>query len=691
MSTDAAVLATARTNTTAGSVVPVPVNIDEDLLLFDPKNNQLLVVPRQSAKAFLQEANHMQSLAAKLATAREEVLALEEQLATELAKPHPSVGATGELERKLKLARTRYEAAYEAVRNDLGKDGYLSGAGDGKELLELLPLARRKDGSVKEWGRKWTYVRSDKMRNHWRSYKLSSGDSSAAQSKSFIKQGRIDPQALREQFGKLEPKLKAEWKLDPKVGHLFPNLQAWAGALNVKSDPNKPVQFNAGVHLFRYFAGAGAGVEWNPRGGKVAGKLNGKAELMLGQGECSASGYLPNPQGWAWALVGARSGREFHIGEVRFSAEVKLAAAAGASIAAELGVEVDYTALASGGAKGSRRPAKASASSARKVSLADVKAEGSAGADAFAGVRASCEFKGGLQYKNPEKNDEFDFIASVGPKVEGQFGAGAAAALLIDYRKGKFRIKVKAGLCLGPGAKGEIGLEVDARRLGSFMEWFFHALLNANFEVLEVFTKTGFDAATRLQVMMVKGINNAYSNVLASWKDLADQMEREDQNIELMKRVLRNPPELRFCTPEAHGIILHHLTRHSMLTKLAPANTGWNFEIMAERKKAVLQVCRWAQTQRQFENMIQHIHPEGQKGGFKGNLNGLMRFMEIGPFNSRYDDELMRVYQRLPSEPASGYAVTQNHTPQFMAQARMGARIQYLATLRSRSNATALV
>lgn len=67
-----------------------------------------------------------------------------------------------------------------------------------------------------------------------------------------------------------------------------------------------------------------------------------------------------------------------------------------------------------------------------------------------------------------------------------------------------------------------------------------------------------------------------------------------------------------------------------------------------------------------------------------------MRFMEIGPLDSRYDNELMRLYQRLPLEPASGYALAQNHTPQFMAQARMGSRTQYLAILRSRPSTTAL-
>lgn len=85
---------------------------------------------------------------------------------------------------------------------------------------------------------------------------------------------------------------------------------------------------------------------------------------------------------------------------------------------------------------------------------------------------------------------------------------------------------------------------------------------------MEVVTKMGFEAATKLQVMMVKGINNAYSNVLTSWEDLADQMEREDQNIELMKRVLRNPPELRFCTPEC--------TRHYSSPSHTPQHVDQN-------------------------------------------------------------------------------------------------------------------
>ena len=64
--------------------------------------------------------------------------------------------------------------------------------------------------------------------------------------------------------------------------------------------------------------------------------------------------------------------------------------------------------------------------------------------------------------------------------------------------------------------------------------------------------------------------------------------------------------------------------------------------------------------------------------------------MEIGPLDSTYDSELMRLYQQLPLEPASGYALAQNHTPQFMAQARTGAKTQYLAVFRSPRSTTAV-
>jgi hypothetical protein len=681
MSGDTAVLGTANTNTARGSSTDAKATHDADLLLFDPKNEAVLVVPKEKAKEFLQEANQMEALCKALVEAKEVLITLEERLATAEAERFPSLNGVNHLKEELKKAQKRYDDAYAAVKKELGDKGYLATAGNGKEMLELIPLAKRKTGGKpQEWARKWTYVRSDKVKNHWRCYKFNAKEQ--GQSASFLKNGKIDTKALKEQFGKLEPKLKAEWVLAHEAGFVFPNLQAWAENLNKKSE-GKHISFAYGVQLFRYFAGCGASVEWNPKGGKIAGKINGKAELMIAQGEAFAEGYLPNNDGWAWALTGMKFGKEFHIGAMRLFGQVKLSAAAGASAAAELGLEVDYSQLAKAGVKGAKRP-NGTAPTAKKASLDKLGAEVGAGGDLFAGAKAGGELVGALQYRSPEKEDKFESMASIGPKVEVQFGAGAAACLMVHYENGKFRLKAKAGLCLGPGAKGEVGLEVDAKRIVKFMEWLFHALLNANFEMLQILTDECYKAAMRLQVLMLNGIDDAYQNVNKAWGEFQDQLDLEDQRIKLMNRVLSNPSELRLCVPEAHGIMLYQLTRHGGLSKLMPSNTGWELEVMGQRKKAVLQVCQWAQSRRQFENMVQHMGPAGRKGGFKGNFEGLLRFMEIGPFDSRYDDELRALYARLPFEPPKGFAVAMNNTTKFSLQARMSASPMYLAQLDGR-------
>lgn len=690
MASDTAVLGSGTTNSTPGSIAQAKATFDADLLLLDPKNQSVVVIPKENAKAFMQEANQMASLCNALTKSRESLLIAEEKQAALLAQPFPPLGELKLLENEIKQLRKAYDEAYAGIKKELGDKGYLATAGNGKELLELIPLAQRKQGSTpKPWARKWTYVRSDKVSNHWRSYKFNKDEKS--QQASFIKNGKIDTKALKEQFTKLEPKLKAEWSIGHDAGFWFPELQAWAEQINKKSEGDN-VSFECGVQLFRYFAGCAASGEWNPRGGKIAAKFNGKAELMLASGKAKTEGYLPAKDGWVWTLTGPKSGKQFHIGAVRFFGEAKLEGACGASASAELGLEVDYSQLTGkSGVKGAKRKqAAASSADAKTGKLDQLGAEAGAGADLFAGAKLSGELTGALQYKSPEvtngKADEFASMAQVGPKVEVQFGAGAAAALMIDYDKGKFRIRAKAGVCMGPGAKGEIGLEVDAKRVYTFMEWLFRALLNANFEMLEIVADRGYKRAMQYQTMLLNGVDDAYNDVAFAWQQFGQQLELEDQRITLMNRVLRNQRELRICVPEAHGIMLYQLTRHGTITKLLPQNTGLNFEVMAERKKAVMQICRWAQCQRQFENMVQHMGPNGEKGGFKGNFKGLLRFMEIGPFNSRFDEELQALYLSLPYEPPRGHPLALNDSAAFKTYARMGDSLPYLALLNGKAS-----
>lgn len=684
MSTDSTVLGNGTTNTSRGTVAPAKATFDADLLLLDPKHESVVVVPKEHAKAFIQEANQMATLCDALAQSRQKLLDLEEKLATAQAQRFPPVGEIQSLQNQIKQAQKAYDTAYAAVKKELGDKGYLATSGNGKEMLELIPLAQRKQGGKPQpWARKWTYVRSDKVSNHWRSYQFNKHEK--GQPASFIKNGKIDGKELKNQLSKLEPKLKAEWTLGHTAGFWFPELQSWAEQVNKKSDGNN-VSFEYGVQLFRYFAGCAASAEWNPRGGKIAAKFNGKAELMILSGKAKVEGYLPAKDGWVWTLTGPKSGKEFHIGAVRFFGEAKLEGACGASASAELGLEVDYSQLTGkSGVKGARRKQAASATATKTGKLDQLGAEAGAGADLFAGAKLSGELTGALQYKSPDTGDEFGSMAQVGPKVEAQFGVGAAAALIVHYDKGKFRLKAKAGVCLGPGAKGEIGMEVDAKRIYTFMEWLFRALLNANFEMLEIVTAKGYESAIRVQTLLMNGVTDAYSDVAARWDAFGRKIELEDQRITLMNRVLKNPPELRICVPEAHGIMLYQLTRHGTMTKLLPQNTGLNLEVMGDRKKAVMQICRWAQSKRQFENMVQHIGPNGEKGGFKGNLKGLMRFMEIGPLDSQFDDELQALYMRLPYEPPRGHTLALNDSTAFKTYARMGDSLPYLALLQGKT------
>lgn len=62
-----------------------------------------------------------------------------------------------------------------------------------------------------------------------------------------------------------------------------------------------------------------------------------KLELMILSGKAKVEGYLPAKDGWVLTLTGPKTGKEFHIGAVRFFGEAKLEGACGASASAELG------------------------------------------------------------------------------------------------------------------------------------------------------------------------------------------------------------------------------------------------------------------------------------------------------------------------------------------------------------------
>ena len=80
------------------------------------------------------------------------------------------------------------------------------------------------------------------------------------------------------------------------------------------------------------------------------------------------------------------------------------------------------------------------------------------------------------------------------------------------------------------------------------------------------------------------------------------------------------------------------------------------------RKKAVLRVLQWVQTKREWNNVLQHMHPRGDRIDGSHYLT-VERFMQLG--YDEMDDDLERIKARLHAEPARGYAFASNNTMMY--------------------------
>ncbi|MDE1008820.1 MAG: hypothetical protein OSB38_24430 [Paraburkholderia fungorum] len=104
------------------------------------------------------------------------------------------------------------------------------------------------------------------------------------------------------------------------------------------------------------------------------------------------------------------------------------------------------------------------------VTKVEVKADAGGDLKAFAGVEAEASVEGAFEWRRPQEKVKWTSFASVKPGVSGQAGAGAQAAFHITYDD-KFRILMRAGLCVGVGLKGEVEAAVDVVNMAEFAWW----------------------------------------------------------------------------------------------------------------------------------------------------------------------------------------------------------------------------
>ncbi len=726
-----------RTNTRADSRTTVKI-APEPMVFFRPETNELLVVPKENATAFLNEVRLLDRLMYDSMMAKQACL----DASAALLKVQRVNGTPKTLVPPHSTALAQAQAKFDAANRNLAQTqqnlekvfeplGELDGTGG--KLYELVPIARRgaakadartpvqRDGHA--WGKKWTYVRSDKIKSHFRSYQLNKAEQEAHQSNkkaSFIgADNKVDWGKLGKQLGDL--KTSAAWKKEVDAHGVFfedlnqdihDSLAAWAAGINggryVKLDPE--------VQLLRYFAGAGVNANWDPKAGNVAVRGNARAEFAIAEGKFSAACYFPGRAGYMLEMTGPKSDKVYKAGLVRAAISLELAGLAGASASAQLGVTVDYTDLA-GGKVGMRgRPTK-TAMTNQAVDIAKEVRDGAdvhGALDVFAGARATGSVKGSLEWNNPEAR-KFTALCDIGPGGQIQAGGGASAAFKITFAEGKFRFLCAASACLGVGAGGKLEFEVDAGKTLEFSKYVAYMLYAVGYEFTDIFIGDAYKLLTSFSVWAIargEHVSDAISNYASSFlsdaaqiyveiqADLLGDFEKESQRITLMNRVLTNSKALEYATPEAKGIVLYQLTRHDFKSVAGassiPANTDagdyvpWKAEFVGRRKRAIVTVCEKIRSKAEFRNVMQHMTADGSKApqGWQANFVQVKEFLDMGADMQRleervieYYDELamlesglglQALYDRLYERPVLGYPFVDNTSSVYIARAKIG-------------------
>ncbi|MBY6206509.1 MULTISPECIES: hypothetical protein [Halomonas] len=516
------------------------------------------------------------------------------------------------------------------------------------KVMELIPIQRR--ASRTEHFR-LVYARSHIIRAISEEIPLSGGSGNASQT--VLTNGRVDTDKLVRQMVNVsgEAKLKADFpwfedwlKKEKETVDLF----KWSEAINEnlsakyeilegeeRDKDSSRVELSAEAQLMRWTSGAsGMSGEFNPFQGKASLKADAKAELVLAEAKASLDFYTP-AGGLMLACELPNEAGIIDLGMIRSHAFITCSGGIGASVAAELSLNVDMRdgqlqtrgvqgQLAQRGLPGEQRSVVRQ-SGAPQLDNSEV----AGGMAAFAGGQAIATFGVQLEWKNPEEGNKFKPFAKSAPSAVGMLGIGAAANFSVYYDNGKFRISAQAGVCCGIGLKGKIDFEVDAGLIYEFAKWVVYQLKNIDYSRLFFINEDAFYVLSNVIAIMVAE-GGDIADYLADTADVVEKLASEvfselSSNAEnaykrsdLAERINENPDLLRYATPDTKGLIIYWLMQTNIFDVYHPLNRdveGWwenpsLFGFMNERKTAIMHVLHLVQSKSEMRNVMRRITPK---------------------------------------------------------------------------------
>ena len=628
----------------------------------------------------------------------EGLLATADPVMSSLDKLNESVNK--DVDPKDKHALNAHQKAIVAAKAEVNKNmkGMANGADDIKitELVHFVgkdPTVKNKKGKYPWLNRKHTYVQSDKMKNHWRSYRID---------KDFKKNSRI------EKMKQFHEKMK-----DPSTGKISHKkvLHAAAKAMHIKPQSltmasfnteaayktfagtvgNKNFNASGSASLFRATASGTVSRSYDKKTGKLSYSADGSAEadLMAATGSFTAS--IPSRLGFAINvqlpktadLTGAY--QRLNLGNVRVDFKVTVSAFVGATVAGS--ANLNLTLLKTPGSKnqaiklhGNNKPSPTTKYAAKTTEKADADKNGlTTNVNAFAGAKASGEVSALIRWQNPDNAEankkDLESVTEGKPikeltsvqqaaaqKIEDKawcdfgsidvggsaaIGAGANLGFSVGFQpqEGKFYLRAHAEIVCGAGLSGDIGFEILTKHIIEFVAFVYHKIKDQNFSFVGLFEEAAFmpfiNFFTRYLLSDFQSLETVAENELhkiTNWwatlsNDLVTDSEKLLENAEqAASNINRNPKIiLQYTLPEIKGRFLYLFTQPDLQNKIEQqANvitsemdygipySQQNSDNLAvaqaqEIQQAIIYILSYIQTDKDFDNVIQHMTYDGSK------------------------------------------------------------------------------
>ncbi|PLY04673.1 MAG: hypothetical protein C0625_15890 [Arcobacter sp.] len=454
-------------------------------------------------------------------------------------------------------------------------------------------------------GNKFTYIRSEKMKNHFRRYSMQADDKKRSKVRTG---GELDLKKLKKELTQVDKnaKIEAKWATkfdDTKFGKWVNTFSDEIIADYYTEEEKQTKEYkermfdaSAGAQWMRYAGGASAKASFSDfKKGKISGNLEANSRFALGQAQVKVASYLPDAQGFQVKLPNIATKDDLDFGYFKLELECILSGFAGACAAIDVGVNFD---VKDDVLKISTKEDNEKTKREKEKEIGKLRGE------VFAGVSAEAEVSGKALWKNPEKYDEFSIIAKIGYGVKGALGLGAEGEFKIDFQDGKFILRAKAGLVYGAGASGKVGFMVDAKTIVHMAQFVYHLLMKADYRTLDCIASRAFYA---LSSYLVESIADAVELAEEEWEKLTKWWSSKEQAMKKAKALAKSINKglkddlLSISTPEAKG---------KMLAILCVTEY---FDDEEEQEKAIIKVLTYIQSKNEARNVFKSISLKGRR------------------------------------------------------------------------------